>query len=123
MAAAFIAMCLSYEGQVQAAKERNFALSVRWDMLEEQIAAMDERSMPALPNFGQIMLGDDLNIELDRKTLLDLVDQAKPRRYFPPELQNILFEELSQYFAGEITEEMVINNLESRVGLYLEERK
>lgn len=123
VAAAFIGMCLSYEGQVQAAKERNFALSVRWDMLEEQIAAMNERSLPFVMGVGQFELGDDLNVELDRKTLLDLIDQAKPRRYFPPELQNILFEELSQYFAGEITEEMVINNLESRVGLYFGERK
>lgn len=32
-------------------------------------------------------------------------------------------EELGQYFAGEITEEMVISHLENRVGLYLEERK
>ena len=39
-AAAFIALCLSYEGQSQAAKESNFRLSVRGDVLEEQIAAM-----------------------------------------------------------------------------------
>lgn len=122
VAAAFIDMCLSHEGQAQAAKEQNFALSVRWDMLEEQIAAMNERSMPFLSTLGQITLGDDLNVELDRKTLLDLIDQAKPKKYFPLELRNILFEELEQYFAGDITEEMVIHNLESRVGLYLGER-
>lgn len=122
VAAAFIDLCLSYEAQTQAAKERVFALSVRWDVLEDQIAAMDEGSMPSLGTLGQIMLGDDLNVELDRKTLLDLIDQAKPRKYFPPELRNILFEELDQYFAGDITEDMVIRNLESRVGLYFGER-
>lgn len=122
VAAAFINLCLSYEGQALAAKELNFALSVRWDMLEDQIAAMDENSMPFIVDLGQITLGDDLNVELDRKTLLDLIDQAKPRKYFPPELRNILSEELDQYFAGGITEDMVIHNLESRVGLYFGER-
>lgn len=122
VACAFIDLCLSYEAQAQAAKELNFALSVRWDMLEDQIAAMDEKSRPSLGTLGQITLGDDLNVELDRKTLLDLIDRAKPRKYFPPELRNILFEELGQYFAGDITEDMVIHNLESRVGLYFGER-
>lgn len=121
-ACAFISLCLSYEGQSQAAKDLNFALSVRKDLLEEQIAAMNKDTMASASGFEQIVIGDDLNIELDRRILLDLVDQAKPLRYFPVELRNILYEELEQYFAGAITEDMVINNLESRVGLYLGER-
>lgn len=122
VAYAFISYCLSYEGQTQAAKDVNFALSVRWDMLEEQITSMDKNTMPFVADFAQITLGDDLNVELDRRTLLDLIAQAKPIRYFPLELQNILFEELGQYFSGNITEDMVIDNLEGRVGLYLGER-
>ncbi len=121
-ACAFISLCLSYEGQSQAAKDLNFALSVRKDLLEEQIAAMNKDTLASASGFEQIVIGDDLNIELDRRILLDLVDQAKPLRYFPVELRNILYEELEQYFAGAITEDMVINNLESRVGLYLGER-
>lgn len=121
-ACAFISLCLSYEGQSQAAKDLNFALSVRKDLLEEQIAAMNKDTLASAAGFEQIVIGDDLNIELDRRILLDLVDQAKPLRYFPVELRNILYEELEQYFAGAITEDMVINNLESRVGLYLGER-
>lgn len=122
VACAFISLCLSYEGQTQAAKELNFALSVRRDMLEEQIAAMDQSTMPFVAGFDQIMLGADLNIELDRRVLLDLIDQAEPIKYLPQELLDILFEELDQYFSGSITEDMVINNLKSRVGLYLGER-
>lgn len=122
IAAAFIRLCLSYEGQLQAEKDPNFDLSVRKDVLEEQIAAMNENTMVSAAGFGEIKLGDDLNIELDRKTLLDLIDKARPKKYFPVELRNILFEELEQYFAGAVTEDMVIDNLESRVGLYLGER-
>lgn len=42
--------------------------------------------------------------------------------YFPEELGNIMREELEQYFAGTMTEDMLIDHLESRVGLYLGER-
>lgn len=66
--------------------------------------------------------GTDLNIELDRKTLLDIIGKARPTQYFPTEFRGILFEELEQYFSGEITEDKLIDNLESCLGLYLEER-
>ena len=120
-AMAFIRLCLSYEGQLRASKDLNFGLSARRDVLEEQIAAMAEDTAVDTLGFGQIVLGDDLDIELDRKALLDMVDKARPSRYFPMELMNIMWEELEQYFSGTITEEMAIDHLESRVELYLEE--
>ena len=122
VAFAFIGWVLSYEGQVQAAKDLNYGLSVRKDVLEEQIAALNESTEVFVPGFGQIMLGDSLDIELDRKTLLHMIEKARPLRYFPTDLRNIMNEELEQYFFGLITEDMVIDHLESRVGLYLEER-
>ena len=121
-AGAFISLCLSYEGQSQASNDLNFGLSVRKDVLEEQITAMDELTAVFEVGLGQFILGDDLNIELDRKTLLDMIDAARPLRYFPAELRNIMSEELGQYFSGTITEDMLIDHLESRVGLYLGER-
>ncbi len=121
-AGAFISLCLSYEGQSQAAKAVNFGLSVRRDVLEEQIAAMNEHTELFASGLGQHTLGDDLDIELDRQTLLDMIDTARPWRSFPAELNDILFEELELYFSGTITEDMLIDHLESRVGLYLGER-
>lgn len=121
-AMAFVGLCLSYEGQSQAAKDLNFGLSVRSDVLEEQIASMNENTMVFVAGFDQITLGKDLNVELDRKTLLDMIDKAQPKRYFPVELRNIMYEELEQYFSGTITEDMLIDHLENRVGLYLGER-
>ena len=122
-AAAFIALCLSYEGQVQAAKEPNFRLSVCRDVLEEQIAAMGREPVHIFDSdLGDVRLGSDLDIERDRETLLDMIDQARPVREIPDELQDIIYEELTAYFAGGITEDMLIDHLESRVGLYLGER-
>ena len=122
-AAAFIALCLSYEGQSQAAKESNFRLSVRRDVLEEQIAAMGKEQGHIFDSdLDDVRLSSDLDIERDRETLLDMIDQARPVREIPDELQDIIYEELTAYFAGGITEDMLIDHLESRVGLYLGER-
>ena len=100
----------------------NFGLSVRKDVLEEQINSMSKGTSVGIYGFDQIVIGDNMNIELDGKTLHDLLDKAKPIRYFPLELRNILYEELEAYFADAITEDMLIEHLESRVGLYLGER-
>ena len=121
-AAAFINLCLSYEGQVQAAKDLNFGLSIRRDVLEEQITAMNGDTVAYISGFGETRLGSKLDIDLDREILLDMIEKAKPKKYFPKELRDVIFEELDGYFSGTITEDMLIDNLESRVGLYLGER-
>ena len=123
IACAFLEMFLSYEGQYEASKDINFGLSVRRDILEEQIARMDEHSMPFLSNWGQITLGDRVDREKDRETLLRLIGEAKPKKYFPKELSAILLEELRQYFADGITQDMVIDHLKNRVELYLNEHR
>ena len=51
-----------------------------------------------------------------------MLEKARPARYFPLDFRNILFEELDQYFSGGITEDKLIDNLESCLGLYLGER-
>ncbi len=120
-AAAFLSLCLSYEGQSRAAEDMNFALSVRKDVLEEQFASMDESATVFVPGFGEITLGDDLDMETDRRTLQDMLEKARPERYFPGELRSILFEELELYFSGSLTEDTLTDHLESRLGLYLGE--
>lgn len=122
LACAFLQLCLSYECQSGASGDDDFKLSVRGDVLEEQIAAVSNDTIAYVYGFEQIAVGDNLNVELDGTTLYNLLDVAKPKRYFPVELRNILNEELEMYFAGGITEDMLIEHLESRVGLYLGER-
>ena len=121
-AGAFLSLCLSYEGQALAAKTLNFHLSVRTDVLEEQIAAMNGSTTAHVFGFDEFRLGSALNVKLDRKTLLDLIAKAEPRSSVPGELNDILYEELDAYFSGTITEDMLIDHLESRVGLWLAER-
>ena len=118
-AAAFLALYLSYEGQIHGAKEGNFELSVRRDVLEEQIASM--RSPISMPSFGEVSIGS-MDIERDRATLLDLIERAKPQKSFPGELNNIIYEELDLYLSGSITKDAMIEHLENRIGLYRGER-
>lgn len=124
VAVAFLSMLLSYEGQQLLAEDINFGMSVRRDMLEEQIAAMKEDTEVEMGDFPRLSfsLGDQVDVERDRATLLHLIETAEPRRQLPGELDDILYEELEQYFNGIITEDMLIGHLESRVGLYLNER-
>ena len=123
VAYAFLGTMLSYEGQKEASKDINFGLSVRKDVLEEQIDSMNEDSMPHANGFEQIRLGDGLDKEQDRETLYRLLDSARPRRGFPRQLNEIFLDELDAYFEGTITEDMLIDHLENRVNLYLSEQQ
>ena len=120
-AAAFLALHLSYEGQIHAAKAHTFQLSVRRDVLEEQIASASMGSQMNIP--GEVSVGSNVDIEKDGAMLLDLIDRAKPYKTFPRELWNILYEEEDLYLSGSITKDILIDHLENRIGLYLEEKK
>ena len=126
-AAAFLAMYLSREAHVRAIKDAKWGyhLSVRRDVLEEQIASMGTE-ISRLPNFdpdfGSVNMGGGMDIERDRETLLDLIGSAKPKKTLSWELSGIIREELDLYLAGSITEDMLIDHLENRIGLYLGER-
>ncbi|HBA50691.1 MAG TPA: hypothetical protein DCZ91_23420 [Lachnospiraceae bacterium] len=119
-AAAFLALYLSREAHVRAIKDATWGyhLSVRRDVLDEQIASMP--TITSLYFFGEVNMKDNMDIERDRATLLELIDGARPGSFFEP--RNILYEELDLYLAGDITEDMLIDHLENRLGLYLGER-
>lgn len=119
-AVAFLALYLSYEGQSHAAKDMNYKLSARKDVLEEQIASMKLEMSEPFPGEGS--MGNKVDIEKDRATLMALIDSAKPSTTFPGELWSILNEERKLYSSGSITKDMLIDHLENRIGLYLEEQ-
>lgn len=122
IAGAFLQILLSREEQLEGAKTPNFWLSVRRDVLEEQISQVNEMSMPTIYGFDQITLGEDYDREYDAWLLDKLLENARPERHFPKELNAILMEELEEYMAGAITEDVLIDRLTKRVGLYLAER-
>ena len=124
LALLFFDHMLSAEAQRKAAKDTAFALSVRKDILQEQIDAMNEETLIRGYGTGQgVPLGDKLDREQDEKTLYGLLEQAVPWESFPPELETILAEELGPYFAGTAERAEMINRLDNRVQLYLNERK
>lgn len=122
VAGAFLQMLLSEEGQQESMKDPNFSLSVRRDMLEEQINQINETTSAMAYGFPQITLGDNYDRESDTEMLYDLLEKAEPRKTFPRELNSILIEELGEYFAGTITEDILIERLTKRVELYLAEQ-
>lgn len=93
-----------------------------YDLLEEQISQVNERTMPTIYGFPNIMLGDDYDREYDARLLYELLEDASPKKYFPRELNKILMEELEEYVAGVITEDVLIERLTKRVELYLAEQ-
>ena len=125
VAYAFLDFCLSYEGQRRATKISDFFMSVRKDVLEEELTdLMDERVALTVPGGDKSTpIKDCVDIGQDGKTMHELFDRARPWGVLPEELYSILEEELEQYFAGAIAEDMVVDHLENRVGLYFKERK
>ena len=91
--------------------------------MEEQIGQVDERSMPTVYGFGQITLGDDYDREYDARLLEELLENARPKKSFPGELNAIFAEEMEAYMEGTITEDLLIERLAGRVNLYLAEQE
>lgn len=126
LAHTFLRFLLSYDAQleaVSAVSNYNYHMSVRKDVLEEQINRMDEYSYTSLHGFPQFYLENQVDKELDGVTLYGLLEKAEPEQYMPRELVNIFLEELDDYLSGNITENLLIEHLENRVGLYLSELK
>lgn len=91
--------------------------------MEEQINRVNEYSSG---RFLGHAIGDQVDSELDKATLYGLLEKAEYERdvaAMPRELYNIFSEELDLYLSGSQTEDMLIEHLENRVGLYLLEQK
>lgn len=123
LAHSFLRFLLSYDAQMEAVQAGSARLSVRKDVLEEQINLMNEYSYTCTAGFPQFYLGDQVDKELDRAVLYSLLEKAEPKQNMPKELASIFSEELADYLSGNLTEDMLIEHLENRVGLYLSEQK
>ena len=125
IARSFLLFLLSYDYQREAAGEgeqSGFSMSVRKDVLDWQIASMNEYTFTGLNGYPQFYLEDQADPARDGETLYDLLEKAKPRKNLPRELTDILMEELNIFLTGGQTQEALVEHLENRVGLYLDER-
>lgn len=126
LAHSFLQFLLSHDAQMEAMSAEttgNYQMSVRRDVLEEQIDRINGDTYPNVHGFPQFHLGEQVDKELDRAVLYSLLEKAEPRQYMPRELVSIFSEELTDYLSGNLTEDVVIEHLENRVGLYLSEQK
>lgn len=122
IAVEFVKMLLSYDMQLKMSKDDNFLLSVRTDVLEEQINSVSKGTWLTSVCFDDygFYLGEPDN-EKNGKELMELIEKAVPDYEHSNDYRDILYEELEDYFSGEITEDMLIDHLNNRVGLYLKE--
>ena len=126
LAHTFLRFLLSYDAQmeaVSAVSNYNYHMSVRKDVLEAQINCMNEYSYTSLHGFPQFYLENQVDKGLDGATLYGLLEKVQPEQHMPRELVNIFMEELDDYLSGNMTEDILIEHLENRVGLYLSELK
>lgn len=124
IAAEFAKMLLSYEVQHKMTRSPNFHLSVRTDVLEEQIYSVKKGDQVAITHFGPEYLGfylEEPDNEENGRVLKEILENSEV--FHDEGYKGILAEEFYSYFMGEITEDMLIDHLNNRVGLYLEEQK
>jgi len=122
----FMTMLLSYEMQQKLAKSPNFNLSVRNDVLKEQIHSLRDGEYISPPSLEDSPYGFSLenpNYERIELFLNDLIDGSMPYKEPDEAYLAILEEEFEAYFGGEISREELSDRLSSRVGIYLEEKK
>lgn len=122
----FAKMLLSYDMQLKMTRDCNFHFSVRTDVLEEQINAVKTGEwvyvVSPLDSYQGFYIEDPDNGKNGRE-LKELIEKSEPYYEDGDDYVNILEEELSEYFSGKITEDMLIDRLNSRVGLYLKEKR
>ena len=128
LAHSFLQYLLSYDAQMEAVSAgagSNYHMSVRKDVLDEQInrVGTEMYDYPAVIGFPQFQLKDQVDPETDRAALYELLEKAGPKQYMPRELVDILNGELEAYLEGNLTEDVLIEHLGNRVGLYLSEQK
>lgn len=123
LAVSFLQIMLSYDFQLEKS-EKSMSLSIREDVLETQIKRVHE-GMPVIMDelYEDIYIEGEVDTNMLRETLFEIIDSAIPREYGSKGYSMILHDEFGDYFSGQITREMLINHLESRINLYLEENR
>lgn len=124
IAAEFAKMLLSYEVQHKMTRSYNFHLSVRTDVLEEQIHSVKKGDRVTISSVNAEDLAfylEEPDNEENGRVLKEILENSEV--FHDEGYKGILAEEFYSYFMGEITEEMLIEHLNNRVGLYLKEQQ
>lgn len=125
IASEFLKMLLSKEAQLKMASSPNFHLSIRDDVLKEQLGKVKDGDMISMSFFStpEDFIIEEPNSDEVERFLYSLVSKAFSRNGIDAEYENILDAEFSDYFNNGISAEMLKSHLSNRIGLYLKENQ
>ncbi len=121
----YSAFCLEDErepGQSLMGHKQQFPIYMgAYDALVEQEIKRDKKNNVIYTDSGIIQL-EPLYTDEQIEKFYFLLHNAKPANYNAAALEDVIWEELAPYFAGDITAEQAAEKLDNRVQLYLDER-
>ncbi len=118
----FAKMLLSKEMQAAMTKEDDFQLSIRTDVLKEQVFAVEEKTWTCPAGFYEMgRYLEQPDNEANYAELTEIIKNSVAIYDNEDPYKSILEEEFSKYFAGEQSEDTVIDHLKNRIRLYIRE--
>lgn len=123
-ASEFLESLLSYDIQSEVCKSRaGYGLSAREDVLNEQIE--DIKSYEGIPTvYGGVMFKyANIDVEATKIAFAKLMEESIPRERVEDSFENIVFEELDEYYTGKIDFETLYDRLNKRIGLIAGEKE
>lgn len=121
LAVSFLNILLSYDFQKELVYV-DLSWSVREDVCAEQIDSVKEGMAVGLDElYEDVFIVGEVDTDLLRQKTNELLADAVPKDYMESAFADILYDEFNDYFQGIITKEMLIDHLNSRVTIYLQE--
>lgn len=123
IAYAFLREWMSYDGQAASwQSDVNYGISIREDIFNEQLENVIQSEME---NYSD--KSDDARKVFENELrenadfLKRIIEKAHPQENLPRDLENLMWDELTEYFDGNITQEQATEHLKKRTSLYFEE--
>ena len=119
----FLLEALSHDSQATIDKRNsNFFISVRKDVFEEQVQRDIENYLERAKKQG-ITDANSIRetLEKDAITFRKMIEEAEASEGYPEGLEDLLYDEFSNYFKGNFTKEALLDHLQNRVKLYYSE--
>lgn len=123
IAYAFAKELLSYDAQRSLAEDVSSGMSVRKDVFEERINAVKKGTKAYVGIRGEMEIDETPDNAANQVLLEKMISTSVPISFGDDQYKGILFEEFKSYFSDSITLDMLIDNLSSRVGIYIKEHQ
>lgn len=123
LALRFVEYMLSYNSQKMMSEDINFSISVRNDFLEKQIEEVNKGYVVVMDSeMGDQLIENDVDTSIFKNDFYEFLSAAIPLECDNSDFMDILTDEFNDYFNGYITKDMLKENLEGRIGIYLAEK-